>query len=471
MNNKEKLDTIRDLIKNSTNISPDTFAKVVKSFCDNILEYDYNAFKYRYTDEYYECYLMDKVLIRWNQNLNHSAALSRLSNDICSNGCNFEWGILLHGDGIWLLNRDIPIGKSSFGSKRTVFKLSFIRKTDIEYLEFFKADYILGYNNVVYFFRDIIIYKNTFFPSAKCNSWDVYWSCNKRFFAYYTLQYKGSYSDDAKSCYENITLNAYEEYIRKSSNIKTANTAKNQFFYIKSFILSRAHNKNFDIGSGVILKRCEDILIERDRAMKTADIKKIVRIIKHIERQRNGVRNKAVFLILLCFGMERRRICELRWSDIGDNCQTIKIGNGNNSRFMVMPEILRNSIRELMAMKTNNAEYIFGNSRTQWLKPLPEGGINGILESIKNIDREDRFYNNFSPANFRKWLFRFMFLENKLPLQDILVTMNIPICNIVNYISDDEMIAGCTDRIGNGERYILEDWCWRVLEEYERIMN
>lgn len=41
------------------------------------------------------------------------------------------------------------------------------------------------------------------------------------------------------------------------------------------------------------------------------------------------------------------------------------------------------------------------------------------------------------------------FYENKLPLQDILVTMNISMCNIVNYISDDEMIAGCTDRIGN----------------------
>lgn len=158
------------------------------------------------------------------------------------------------------------------------------------------------------------LFKNTFFPSAKCNSWDVYWSCNKRFFAYYTLQFKGGYIDDAKS-----------------------------------FILSRAHNKNFDIGSGVILKQSEDILIERDR--------------------------------------------------------------------------------------------------------------------------EDRFYNNFSPANFRKWLFRFMFLENKLPLQEILVTMNILICNIVNYISDDEMIAGCTDRIGNGNVYILEDWCWRVLEEYERIVN
>ena len=59
-----------------------------------------------------------------------------------------------------------------------------------------------------------------------------------------------------------------------------------------------------------------------------------------------------------------------------------------------------------------------------------------------------------------------MFLENKLPLQDILVTMNIPICNIVNCISDDEMIAGCTDGIGDGDGYILEDWCWRSMREF-----
>lgn len=54
-----------------------------------------------------------------------------------------------------------------------------------------------------------------------------------------------------------------------------------------------------------------------------------------------------------------------------------------------------------------------------------------------------------------------MFLENKLPLQDMLVTMNIPICNIVNYISGDEIIDWCTDMIGDG--YILEDWCWRSM--------
>lgn len=55
-----------------------------------------------------------------------------------------------------------------------------------------------------------------------------------------------------------------------------------------------------------------------------------------------------------------------------------------------------------------------------------------------------------------------MFLENKLPLQDILVTMNIPMCNIVNYISDDEMIAGCTDRIWNE---------WINDNEWDEIYN
>ena len=62
-----------------------------------------------------------------------------------------------------------------------------------------------------------------------------------------------------------------------------------------------------------------------------------------------------------------------------------------------------------------------------------------------------------------------MFLENKMPLQDILVTMNIPICNIVfyfikifRYISDDEMIAGCTYRIGNG---------WINDNEWDGIYN
>ena len=63
-----------------------------------------------------------------------------------------------------------------------------------------------------------------------------------------------------------------------------------------------------------------------------------------------------------------------------------------------------------------------------------------------------------------------MFLENKMPLQDILVTMNIPICNIVNYISDDEMIAWYkqSEKQNNNEK--RGEVFWRMLPLSYRII-
>ena len=68
------------------------------------------------------------------------------------------------------------------------------------------------------------------------------------------------------------------------------------------------------------------------------------------------------------------------------------------------------------------------------------------------------FFHNNSPPNIIKKLYSLLLN---------LITIVFIICNIVNYISDDEMIAGCTVRIGNGESYILEDWCHEVMEVYE----
>ena len=111
----------------------------------------------------------------------------------------------------------------------------------------------------------------------------------------------------------------------------------------------------------------------------------------------------------------------------------------------------------------NDATYVFGNSRTNWQKPLPESGINGVLEFIKNINTQDEFYKN-SPGNIRKWLFRFLLKEN--PLQDVLVLMNIPISNISNYISDEEMIEFTTDKLSKGEKYLLEDF----MNDVEKLL-
>ena len=95
---------------------------------------------------------------------------------------------------------------------------------------------------------------------------------------------------------------------------------------------------------------------------------------------------------------------------------------------------------------------------------MPESGINGVLECIKNLDTKDEFYQKFSPGNIRKWLFRFLLKEN--PLQDVLVLMNIPICNISNYISDEEMIEFTTYKLSKGEKYLLEDF----MNDVEKLL-
>ena len=460
MTNKEKIEKIKNIIDKYTTISHYIFENIMLIFCQEILVCNLSEFiprkKELFSDGFeYEYCAPHSILVRWSNDLDYDNSLATLSHDICQDRYNYEWGIFICRKGIWLLNRDVKISDSGtfFGSKRTVFKILFSSKTDTDYLDFFNKEYLLGRNKNIYFFRDIITYRNTCFPSNKSNSWDAYWSCNKRFFSYYVLKADGRYKDIPEESYETIPLSAYEGYIRKNGTIKTANTAKNQFFYIKSFIMSQANNKYFNIGSDVIVKRCNDILVERQENKDRTDIEKIAGIIRYIENQRNGVRNKAIFLIILCFGLERRKICQLTWNDISDDCSRIRIGN----RDMKMPHILQNSIRELKTLKVPNAKYVFGNSRTQWAVPLPECGINGVLECIRNINPGDNFYNNFSPSNIRKWLFRFL-LSNRYALQDILVMMNIPIFNINNFISDDDIRQFTTDKFSDGDVYLLDEF-------------
>ena len=90
---------------------------------------------------------------------------------------------------------------------------------------------------------------------------------------YYILE-KGHYIEDIDKCYRNIKLSDYEVYIKDNGTIKTPNTAKNQFFYIKSFILSQTYNKEFDISSNEIISRCKDILDKPAENVDETDIKK-----------------------------------------------------------------------------------------------------------------------------------------------------------------------------------------------------
>lgn len=460
MTNLEIINSIKKLIKNKEEISQDVFDEAMDIFCDNVLKISRISLQSNVQKSKYEYFLNKCILIKWYQNTDYPAALKMLCDEIEER--NFEWGILFHCKGIWLLNRDIKTYDLYFKSKKTTLKFLFSSKTDLEYLGLLHKNYLTGYDKSIYFFRDMISYKNSVFPSNKSNSWNAYWSCNKRFFYFYIKYKKGKYLDKKSECYGKIGLKDYEEFIRKQRTIKTPNSAKNQFFYIKSFILSQADNEYFNMGSKEIVERCKDILYKKNDVLVKNEPKKIAGIIKNMETQRNGLRNKTIFLLLICFGMERRRICGLEWSDINKNFSKIRIGEHN----IAMPHILQDSFRELYEVKKDDAKYVFGNSRTQWKRQLPENSINGILECIADINPKDEYYKNFSPANIRRWLFGYLMGKN-IPLQDVMKMMDISISNLGNYINDDKLWKHTTDKFDKGNKYLLE----KFMDEVEQCKD
>lgn len=132
------------------------------------------------------------------------------------------------------------------------------------------------------------------------------------------------------------------------------------------------------------------------------DIKKIAGIIKCIENQRNGKRNKTIFLILLCFGMERRKICALTWNDIDKKCEKIKMGKHE----MVMPHILQQSFKELKQEKNDDATYVFGNSRTNWQNRYRKVELMGFWNLSKIL-----IHKMSSIKNFRRGIYENGFLD------------------------------------------------------------
>lgn len=373
------------------------------------------------------------LVIKYFDGLDKKIAINFLT-QIIDNSKDEMWGILLHADGLWVLNNMIRVSDTMFRSEKIVFKILYNSKTDQEYFKYLSYDNLFGIDKRnAYFFRDIITYKNTLYKGSE-NGWHEYHSMLKRFYDYYCKNYLG-YVIKTKNPYESFGLNHFEEYMKKDHKEKSLQTIKNQFFFIKDMLVNYGNNENFKIGSGQAIELCRSIIRSKNDEVNLYDIEKIKKAIKYLEQGRNGLRDKTLFLMLLCFGVERRNLCLLKWNeDIDATCEYIKRGSG----WIEIPNVLKKCLVQLKTTEPEGAIYVFGSSRTKYSKPLPESGINGILSKIMEVDKGDIYYKSLSPANIRKMLFRHLLAE-KWPMQNILLHMNIPISNIGNYVSDDKM--------------------------------
>lgn len=158
------------------------------------------------------------------------------------------------------------------------------------------------------------------------------------------------------------------------------------------------------------------------------------------ESNRSGVRNKTILLFFLAYGMERRKICALKWANVHLKSKLLMIGQ----KKYPMPDYLIEMLARLREEGTSG-DHVFCNSDG---KALSDGAVNTILSGIAKVDLDDGFYNWLTPANIRRYLARYL-LRHGYPLEKILYLMDIDGYKLESYLPKEE----------------IEDRFWEKCEE------
>ncbi len=340
-------------------------------------------------------------------------------------GC--KWGIMIHPDGIWLMNSDIiSNSKSSFTNSRVALEIRYGMNTDQKYFTYFSAENIIGEKRNACFFRDIINYKNNEYKGTE-KSWPAYESALKRFFDF-CVEHKGCDYGQEENIYDFIQYPVFEEFMKDGTKCTSLMSARNSFFYIKDFMQLKSEKREFD-DAGRVNKSFSEF-VPRYEMQDVMCIDKLKEALKFLDKKRNGIRNKTILLFLLAYGMERRKLCALKWIHVEFESKILKI----EDKKYPMPAYLIEMLKRLKD-ESASGEYVFCNSDGEG---LGDGAVNTILSGIAKIDLEDGFYSQLTPANIRRYLAKYL-LRHGYPLQNILYLMDIEGYKLESYLSKDEI--------------------------------
>ena len=443
---------IKEILKKIEEFSKEDFRKIVQKIFIKYMGYENNA-QISYddkTEKQYKCIIDGKIIISAYKNEVRTRALHLFTTYIKS---KYEWGILIHPEGIWVLNDGIELGADEFRSKKIVFEMPVNKKMDTNYFKYLTYENLLEDKNTN-FFRDIIEYKNKIYR-GNIKSWSAYHTALKRFFDVYITNC-GKYEPDK---YEVIDIQSFGIYIREKEFIKSSKTRRNQFFYIKDFMVNQTVNSPFDIGAKEMEEKISGTLTGKSKELDHMDMKKLNIMIENASKGRNALRNKTLIMLLISFGMTRRKICSLNWKEnISEKCDGLYYDEKNKAegkRMIQFPEVLQKVMKELKDSVPGNAKYVFGNYATECQNPIQEQRINEILAELNEKNKNDEFYKLLTTSNIRKWLFRYL-MKKGYSLQYIMMLMDIPITSLTNYVNDEEIRKSAFEKIP--DRHPLEEF-------------
>lgn len=425
---KETLEKIECIMKIYDIKERSIYEEVIEGIFLKEMGFSFKNIVLVYNEEKNEITIQESLLLKASTEEKVEKALTQLTIELEFEDA-LEWGILFHPRGIWLVNSDIEVDKEDFRSQKIVLEIIFGSNSDTKYFKYFSYDNILNQEKNACYFRDIISYKNKDYNGNK-KSWKAYHTTIKRFLDFYANNFL-SYSSRENGIYNCIHMRHFERYIREGTKVLSIKTVRNNFFYLKGFLVSRG-NKEFNKGAEDITKLFPELRSE-ENTNDEMNLDKLNIVFANLKRGRNSERNIVLLLLLLSFGIERRKLCFLEWNNVqyDNDSMVLKLDN----IVYPIPETLARALTELRG-KYPGAQYILGNSGTKYSVPLKEESINSMLSGIAAINPKDNFYGWLTPANIRKWLAQYL-LKAGYPLQEIMQLMDISISNLGNYFNDE----------------------------------
>ncbi len=343
---------------------------------------------------------------------------------------NIKWGIITNGQSILLINKDIETSKiENWKTRKIVLEVRLSENNDISYLKYFTRDELFSTKNTLYF-KDIAEYRNMQYRGNK-ESWAAYNSSLKRFFNYYITEYGGYYDG-----YEKFKFADFERFISELK-VQSPATIVNIYAHISVYLRDKIglRKNGFELSRKEVLKSFTEV--KKEELGDILDKRRLMEINKFFLRKKNHqLRNLTIFYLSVCYGIERRQICQLRWKDISIEEEEIALENVKKP----MPKQLVKLLKELKSENEDKRypeEFVFYVNRNGKAYPITKDAVNNMFSSLAEIDRCDAVYTQYSPAKIRRTLAGI--LLKTLSLEDVMYLLSIEAENLDKYLTSEEI--------------------------------
>ncbi|MBT2254813.1 tyrosine-type recombinase/integrase [Priestia megaterium] len=354
-----------------------------------------------------------------------------------------EWGLLTNGRKYILINEKIE----GTALDKVVFNIDIFNKKDTELLKYLRKENLFDVP-ITNYFKEIAQFKAIKYPNGG-SSWNNYKSTLYNFFKYYSTNLK-RYRELSL-----IRVEEFEDFLQHEMEMKnnkdsgrkivSIDTFDNKYSHIRSFFHTlNIRSNGFDEEKVQLIRRMnlKEEIVESNELLTEENIELILNFYSN---RRDSIRNKALILLCLSFGLERSTILSLTINSIKKD--KLIIGN----RELVMPKKLQLILEELKEQHKLNKvkdDCLFFTKYNNDYKPLSESTINYIFDTVSEIDKSNLNWKKLSTAYIRSTLIKKLF-DNNFSLEEIVYLTGADLSSLSNLIPIDEIINNVKTRKKN----------------------